>query len=196
MRKPTSQTGNSSTPQGSSRQPQTGVTPENWTSKALAFMGGEDGFVIRAVEGERGEIFSKQPATDAQWIAWGKWFDRKHIPVNFIRSFGCATVPCEWPEMFDGDMLMSSDRFATLERRPLAVQQAGRRLPDWLRPKDLVEAGRVSRPRPPMAEALSTLDRLRSDYAARPAAPLGSWSAPASEPASEDWPIAEADDGR
>jgi hypothetical protein len=175
-----------SAPHASARLPQREIDAANWESKALAFMGGADGFVIRNVEGEKGEYFTHKPATDAQWIAWFRWFDRKKIPCEFIRKFGVATVPCEWPEGFDADMMMLSDHSLTLERPAPAMEQAGRRLPDWLRPKDLVEAGRVSRPRPPLAEALSTLDGLADRYRAAPLAPSSDlaarFAAPREEP--------------
>jgi hypothetical protein len=111
------------------RGPVGGVTASNYVDRAKAFIAGNggEGFVIRAREGAKGSLATGEPATEAQWIAWIRYFEARGIFRNrsgqiaaFAKSFGMATVPAEWPELFDLEA-ETSDRLATLPtRRPLA----------------------------------------------------------------------------
>lgn len=101
-----------------------GITKENYLDRARAFIRGNggNGFVIRAFEGFNGALNTNQPATEAQWIAWGSYFAEKEIPFVFGLANGLATVPCEWPESFDAE-LYPSDRSRTLPRKVLASRE-------------------------------------------------------------------------
>ena len=95
------------------------ITAANYSERAIAFIRGcgGNGFVIRAFEGGKGSLATRIPATEPQWIAWIKYFRSKEIPQAFTISRGMATVPCEWPEMFDYAAPISN-REARLKRRP------------------------------------------------------------------------------
>ena len=82
--------------------PGEGITAANYVERAAAFVGANgEGFVIRSVEGMNGERATRQPATDAQWIAWTNYWTAKGIKHAFAVKHGVATVPSEWPELFD-----------------------------------------------------------------------------------------------
>jgi hypothetical protein len=97
--------------------PEIGVTAENYLDQARAFVrrAGE-GFVIRAIDGKKGSRNSRDPATEAEWIAWLRYFDAKGIPSTFLVDHGLGTVPTRWPEDFDAEA-PTSDRFASLPKR-------------------------------------------------------------------------------
>lgn len=103
--------------------PQTGITAENYYERVRAFVKGRGGgFVIRALEGERGHWRTKEPATEPQWIAWLAYFERIiELAPTFLRSYGLATVPCEWPEDFDVQG-PASNRSARLPHRDPAAE--------------------------------------------------------------------------
>jgi hypothetical protein len=79
------------------------ITAQNYEERAIAFvrMNGGEGFVIRAYCGPKGSLESKFPATPAQWGAWMEYFDAKGIKRKFAVAHGMATVPAEWPYLFD-----------------------------------------------------------------------------------------------
>ena len=101
--------------------PSTGISAENYVDRAKSFIHGNggSGFVIRAIEGSNGSAATKQPATEAQWIAWIEYFEAKGIPHRYLEANGMATVPGEWPEFFDA-AAQFSDQTRTLERAPLS----------------------------------------------------------------------------
>ena len=94
------------------------ITAENYVERAKAFVGahGNAGVVIRALDGTDGHFATKQPATEAQWIAWMGYFANKGIPHAYLRGRGMGTVPAEWPEDFDLEAPIS-DRMDRLPRR-------------------------------------------------------------------------------
>lgn len=93
------------------------VTAENWLDRVSGFLrlGGVP-FVIRALDGEKGALRTKFPATEPQWIAWRSYLISKRVPVRAMDVMGMTTVPCEYPELFDPDAPVS-DPFARLPRR-------------------------------------------------------------------------------
>jgi len=106
-----------------------GIDAQNYVARALAFLAakpGRAGFVIRGVDGINGSELSREPATDAQWLAWLAYFDAKRIGTTAMVHFGCTTVPAEWPEDFDADAPLS-DRQAIIPRRPRPRFDFGRR---------------------------------------------------------------------
>ena len=154
--------------------PLSDVTKETFVERACYFLSCRDGFVIRGFDGDKGESETKQRATDAEWIAWLRYFEAKGIPTAFMRKHGEATVPCRWPEDFDQDA-RGSDQGARLVRWYENTQSGPRVLPDHLRPKDLGEAARGPRRGRTTAaeqiEALGVLETL-ADRNAKPIAPL------------------------
>jgi hypothetical protein len=156
---------NKSDGSSSIRGPSPGVTKENYLVRSRAFMCGQDGFVIRAAEGEKGDA---SKATDAQWIAWMRWFDQKKIPSAFTKSYGLATVPCEWPEDFDSDAPYS-DRSLRLPTIDHSETMYGRRLPKHLRPQDMDTASR--RPRRPNIDVEAELAKLKESEARNSSTP-------------------------
>ena len=154
--------------------PLSDVTKENYVDRACYFLSGREGFVIRGFDGEKGEAETKQRATDAEWIAWLRYFEAKGIPTAFMRRHGEGTVPCRWPEDFDQEA-RGSDQGARLVRWFESTNAGPRVLPDHLRPKDLGEAARGPRRHRTTAaeqiEALGVLETL-ADRNARPVARL------------------------
>ena len=154
--------------------PLSDVTKENYVDRACYFLSGREGFVIRGFDGDKGEAETKQRATDAEWVAWLRYFEAKGIKTAFMVSHGEATVPCRWPEDFDQDA-RGSDQSARLKRRYETIACGPRVLPEHLRPKDLVEAGRGPlRHRTTAAEqivALGVLETLE-DRNRKPMGPL------------------------
>lgn len=98
--------------------PDTGpITAANYLPRVSAFLRlGAVPFVIRAFEGDKGSIRTRELATEPQWIAWRSWFISKGMPVGFMTAHGLATVPSEYPELFDKDAPVS-DPFARLPRK-------------------------------------------------------------------------------
>lgn len=111
------------------------ITAENYYSRARAFVRSKGllpnddgshpgGFVIRALVGERGHWRTKEPATEPQWIAWLAYFERViGLPTTFLRSYGLAAVPCEWPEDFDAQAPASNRSARLLPRGDLAAER-------------------------------------------------------------------------
>lgn len=104
------------------------ITGENFLERARLFASlGADKFVIRALDGEKGSIRTKLLATEPQWVAWRAWFFSKGM-VRWVRvmdNHGMATVPSEYPELFDKDAPLS-DPFARLPRRAPAAMETMR----------------------------------------------------------------------
>lgn len=78
------------------------VAKEPFVDAAKAFIkaaGG--GFMIRHVEGPQGAIATGRPHTMPQWLAWMTYLDRRKEPHGFIDRWGVATMPAEWPWLFD-----------------------------------------------------------------------------------------------
>jgi hypothetical protein len=93
------------------------ITADNYLDRARRFASfGAEPFVIRALDGEKGAIRTKMLATEPQWIAWRAWFISKRISTRAMDAMGLATVPIEYPELFDHDW-PTSDPFARLPRR-------------------------------------------------------------------------------
>jgi hypothetical protein len=65
------------------------------------------GFVIRNQEPK-----VAGPATPAEWHAWMIYFEDHGISTKFIREYGIATVPTQWPEDFEAGR-EESDRYWT-----------------------------------------------------------------------------------
>jgi hypothetical protein len=110
--------------------PSGGITAENYLERAKGFVGahGNAGFVIRALDGPDGHFATKQLATEAQWIAWMRYFESKGISHAYLRRRGMGTVPAEWPESFDLEA-PTSDRMDRLPRRaPFKDPEMCRRL--------------------------------------------------------------------
>lgn len=96
-------------------QPSAGITSENYGERARAYImaNGGAGFVIRGRLGERGADATGKPATEPQWIAWIAYLRGRGVAVRFSARMGLATVPAEWPELFDREA-PTSDRFAQI----------------------------------------------------------------------------------
>jgi hypothetical protein len=109
--------------------PTIGIMAENYFERAKAFVGAHGaGFVIRALDGTDGHFATKQPATEAQWIAWMGYFASKGITHAYLLRRGMGTVPTEWPEEFDLEA-PTSDRMNRLPRRaPFRDPEMCRRL--------------------------------------------------------------------
>jgi hypothetical protein len=141
------------------------VTAENYSELSMAFMRGQGGgFVIRSLDGADGALETGKPATEAEWLAWLRYFDQIGVTKAYGRRAGMITVPCRWPEDFD-PMAHKSDKTA---RQPQSPRYAGRipaaklrALGDAIRP-----AKRLSAPRPPSQP--KTAEELAREYAARP----------------------------
>lgn len=105
---------------GSSNSPavaRTDITKENYLERAKAFAVARGaGYVIRAIEGEKGSAATGERATEPQWLAWMAYFDMKGIEAVFTQAYGVMTVPCEWPEDFDL-VAETSDRRALIHRK-------------------------------------------------------------------------------
>ena len=86
------------------------INAANYEAQAKAFVkaNGGAGFIIRAFEGEKGSIQSKQSATPAQWAAWMAYFQAKGIKHAFAKQRGMTTVPAEWPHQFDGQWVIET----------------------------------------------------------------------------------------
>ena len=97
----------------------TGIDAKNYADRAATFLCGRDGFVIRAIDGAKGSMSSREEPTEAQWIAWVRYFDGKGLKRAFLIEHGLGTVPTEWPEDFDLEW-PTSDREARLPRRIVA----------------------------------------------------------------------------
>lgn len=74
-----------------------------------------EGFVVRAIEGEKGSAATREPATEAEFIAWVAYYGRLEIPCVFMQQYGMSTTPARWPEEFDRSC-PSSDRRAVIPR--------------------------------------------------------------------------------
>lgn len=155
-----------------------GITADNYLERAKSFValaGG--GFTIRAFDGERGSLQTKQPVTEAQWASWMKWFEAKRIKTSFLVRWGMGTVPCEWPEDFDLEAPIS-DRAAllpmpraTLSDNPDAARRVRdlvddlvgpSRRPGKAKPRDAREESTVK------ADALAHLEQLKQHYQDNP----------------------------
>lgn len=99
----------------------TGITAENYVDRARAFIAGRggEGFVIRAIEGAKGSMATRDPPTDAAWVSWMLWFADKKIPTQFMKSHGMATVPTEFPDSFDAECPVA-DRLARITPPPMS----------------------------------------------------------------------------
>ena len=141
------------------------ITPWNYPEIASAFAAKHGGpFIIRSIDGEDGANATSKPATEAEWIAWLRYFDRNGIGCNYGRRRGCMPVPAQWPEDFD-PMAHKSDKTARQRLTPIyAVKIPAaslKALGDAIRPSK-----RLSAPRPPAKP--QTPEDLAAEYATRP----------------------------
>jgi hypothetical protein len=100
----------------SDHSPPTGaeINNRNWGEvfgAAIRARGGV-GFVIRNQEPK-----IAGPATPAEWHAWMIYFEDHGISTRFMRSYGVATVPTQWPEDFEAGR-EESDRGWQFPPRP------------------------------------------------------------------------------
>ena len=74
------------------------INNQNWGEvfgAAIRARGGM-GFVIR---NQKPKIAA--PATPPEWHAWMIYFEDHGISTKFMRDYGVATVPTQWPEDFE-----------------------------------------------------------------------------------------------
>jgi hypothetical protein len=105
------------------------ITAENYQARAMAFIKARgEGVVIQtglriSVDERTGKTVVERlesqsrhakdfPIDEAKWHAWMVYFDALGVKTNFLRKYGLATVPTNWPEEFD-TAAESSDRFYT-----------------------------------------------------------------------------------
>ena len=100
--------------------PQTGITAQNYTDCAKAYLAGGEGYIIRALEGTDGALAKRLPPTEGPWIAWMIWFEEKGIATEVATERGMTTVPCSWPEDFDAEA-SASERTARLPSPPVRM---------------------------------------------------------------------------
>jgi hypothetical protein len=76
------------------------ITAENYSQRAIVWIRthGGLGFVIRSPY--KCECKSTGRITPEQWDAWIKYWDRIGFPTKFVKIWGVATVPTEWPGEF------------------------------------------------------------------------------------------------
>jgi len=150
-------------------------------AKAHAKANGGVGFVIRAFEGEKGSIQSKQLATPAQWSAWMAYFDAKGIPSKFARKRGMTTVPAEWPHQFDGQWVIETPPPLQPPRTEYVSPERRKQLAAMLRGSVAASAPvaatpDLKRPRSPQEAEISRrhheerLAKFTAEYAAKPPA--------------------------
>jgi hypothetical protein len=73
------------------------ITGKNYTTRAIAFLAGREGFVIVGPDAPQ----KHGARTPAQWRAWVEYFSGINLKTTFMRREGRASVPTEWPEDFD-----------------------------------------------------------------------------------------------
>jgi hypothetical protein len=118
-------------------QPGVGINAGDYSDRACAYVRATPtqlGFVIRAFEGEKGALRTKEMATPAQWLAWTGYLETLGVPIKFMRHQGRSTVPTEWPEDFDATA-PSSDRLATMAhpaRSPVIAEKTARLMANML----------------------------------------------------------------
>lgn len=154
------------------------ITAENYLERVGSFLrlGGVP-FVIRGLDGEKGAFRTREAATEPQWLAWRTWFISKGITrmVRVMDSHGLATVPSEYPELFDTDA-PPSDPFARMPRRaPVEMDRMSGRLSalfSGLTREVGAWPGDKRRERPNPAQAKAEAERMLAEKVA-------DWSRPA-----------------
>ncbi len=165
--------------------PQTDIAAANYADRAKAFVsvrGG--GFVIRAVEGAKGEAKTRDPATDAQWFAWMAYLDVKFEAAKpedrpawrnrkaMWANHGLVTVPCEWPEDFDVQARSSSRDVRLARRAPVREDQNPAETADYARRAVAGSAFPRDRRRDPWKMTPDEADAFIREAASKPIAPL------------------------
>lgn len=101
---------------------------DSWLTIARSHMelAGGYGFVIRNLEGQRGSLETRAQHTLPQWLAWMDYLDANRVPHAFLDSFGLATMPCEWPWLFDMAEADRSDHWRAAAVDALRQREAER----------------------------------------------------------------------
>lgn len=156
-----------------------GDTPDarlhSWSELAASHVRGAGGFgyVIRHIEGPKGSLATRERHTLPQWLAWMAYLDSKGVPHAFLDSLGVATMPGEWPWLFDvtelenrahwaaqaDGVLAEHDRKVSRRNAPRASVQSVYRAAGY-RPR-MPYAEPEEAPQPPLEERLAK-------YAAEP----------------------------
>jgi hypothetical protein len=95
---------------------------KSWEKLAVSHMrgAGGHGFIIRNVDGPAGSVATRAAHTLPQWLAWMDYLERKRVPHLFLISWGVATMPAEWPWLFDRPEADATDHWQRIAQNVLA----------------------------------------------------------------------------